>query len=278
MPLAPWEPVEMVAEALASLRRQTWLPDQVVVSCDGPPPPPLRECLLESGLPVRLVPGRGGEGVGPVLARGLLACRHEIVIRVDADDLSVPMRCQRQVRLMRDAPWLAGLSSPIAEFENDPASPCGLRRVPCGEEQVRRFSGWRNPLNHPSAVIRRSRVLAVGNYRSKPGFEDYDLWLRLLVAGDRLDNEPVVEVMARVGPAHLQRRHGARYANKELRFLLACGREGLMPWPRVLLLVPLRLPLRLLPPGMLRWVTQRLLRGAERAAGSAAATDRHRRL
>jgi len=274
IPLAPWEPAEMVAEALASLRRQSLRPDQVVVSCDGPPPPLLRECLLDSGLPVRIVPGQGGEGVGPVLARGLRECRHEIVVRVDADDLSLPMRCERQVRRLRDAPWLAALSSPIAEFENDPANPCGLRTVPCGETQVRRFSRWRNPLNHPSAAIRRSRVLAVGNYRSKPGFEDYDLWLRLLAAGERLDNESVVEVQARVGPAHLQRRHGIRYACRELTFLLSCGREGLIPWPRVLLLVPLRLPLRLLPPTLLRWVTHRWLRREESTAGSTAAADR----
>lgn len=257
--LAPWEPPEVVAEVLDSLRRQSLPPDQVVISCDGPPPPPLHRCLLASGLPLRIVPGPGGEGAGPVLARGLLACRHEIVVRVDADDLSVPLRCERQVRRMQDAPWLAALSSPITEFERDPTSPCGLRTVPCGEAQVRSFSRWRNPLNHPSSVIRRSRVLAVGNYRSKPGFEDYDLWLRLLAAGERLDNSREVEVMARVGPAHLQRRHGFRYARRELRFLLACGREGLIPWPRVLVLLPLRLPWRLLPPALLRWVTHRLL-------------------
>jgi hypothetical protein len=258
--LAPWEPPGVVAEVLGSLRRQSLPPEQVVISCDGPPPPPLYACLLESGLPLLIVPGPGGEGAGPVLARGLLECHHEIVVRVDADDLSLPMRCERQVRRLHAAPWLAALSSPIAEFERDPTFPCGLRTVPCGEEQVQSFSRWRNPLNHPSSVIRRSRVLAVGNYRSKPGFEDYDLWLRLLAAGERLDNGPDVEVMARVGPAHLQRRHGVRYAGKELRFLLACGREGLIPWPGVLLLLPMRLPLRLLPPCLLRWVTQRLLR------------------
>lgn len=274
MPLAPWERPEVLKEALDSLRAQTLPAARLVVSADGPPPTALHQVLVQAGFNMTLVVGPGGEGVGPVLARGLLACEEELVVRIDADDISVPMRCERQVRRMHDAPWLAALSSPIAEFERDPSCPCGLRTVPFGEARVRRFSSWRNPLNHPSSVIRRSRVLRVGNYRNKPGFEDYDLWLRLLAAGERLDNVPEVEVMARVGPAHLQRRHGLRYALRELNFLLACGREGLITWPRVLLLVPMRLPLRLLPPVVLRGVTHRLLRLEEPVRLSPSRTDR----
>ena len=39
MPLAPWEAPEILAKALESLQRQTLPPKQVVISCDGTPPP-----------------------------------------------------------------------------------------------------------------------------------------------------------------------------------------------------------------------------------------------
>lgn len=260
MPLAPWEPSDVVRAALASLASQSFPPAEVLVSCDGSPPARLWEVLTASALPLRVIEGPGDEGVGPVLARGLLQCRHDLVLRMDADDLCLPHRCEWQVRALSDRPWLAAISAPLAEFEADPRRIRGRRSLPSGEERIQRFSRWRNPLNHPSVALRRSRVLAVGNYRDRPGFEDYDLWLRLLRHGEKLDNLEEVLVLARVGPDHLGRRRGWRYARHETAFLCRCSREGLIAWHRVLVLLLTRVPLRLLPAVLLTTVMGRLLR------------------
>lgn len=263
LPLAPWEAPAIVAQALASLAGQSQAPAQVVVSCDGPPPPALAAVLNDCGLELELVPGPGREGLGAVLARGLLACRHELVLRADADDICLDTRAARQVAAMLERPQLAALSAPLLEFQQDPAHPCGTRSVPRGCERLRGFSHWRNPLNHPAVILRRTAVLEVGNYQPAPGFEDYDLWLRLLGAGYSLDNlaEPVV--LARVGAAHLQRRRGWTYARSEMAFLWSCGRRGLLPWPQVALLLLLRPPLRLLPAEGLAWLMRRWLRRSQ---------------
>jgi glycosyltransferase involved in cell wall biosynthesis len=244
LPLAPWESPPVLREALASLVAQGLPPAQVVVSCDGPPPETLALELERTELPLELVLGPGEEGLGPVLARGLLACREELVLRFDADDLCLPDRALWQVQAMVRRPELAAMSAPLVEFQLDPQQASGCRTVPRGAHRLRRFSRWRNPLNHPAVILRRSRVLAAGNYRARPGFEDYDLWLRLLRRGDSLDNltEPVV--LARVGPAHLGRRQGWLYASREAVFLWCCGCEHLLGWPHVALLLALRPPLR----------------------------------
>jgi len=252
MPLAPWEPADVVQEALASLERQTLPPSEVVVSCDGPPSAALSEVLKSNPLPLVRVDGLGGEGVGPVLARGLLACRHDFVVRADADDISVPHRCQVQVAWLADHPDVIVLSSWIEEFRED-RSPVMYRRVPCAAKEIQASAKRRNPLNHPAVIFRRQGVLSVGNYRSRPGFEDYDLWLRLLRCGGSgsLANLPEPLVRARVGRAHLARRHGCRYANQETRFFLGSAREGLISWQDALVAIGLRLPLRLLPSPLL---------------------------
>ena len=266
MPLAPWEPPDQVAAALESLARQSLPCAQLVVSGDGKLPSALEAVLAASGLPVERLTGPGGEGVGPVLQRGLLACRQELVVRADADDLCLPDRCAQQVAAMVARPQLAAMSAPILEFIEDPRHLCSVRTVPVGASALRRRSRWRNPLNHPAVILRRMPVLAAGGYRDRPGFEDYDLWLRLLQAGAELDNLPQPLVMARVGPHHLARRRGLVYAVRELRFLLVCGRQGSLSWPRLLLLALLRIPVRLVPAGLQRRFTERWLRG--RPAGS----------
>ena len=247
MPLAPWEPPSQVAAALGSLAEQSLPCAQVVVSCDGTPPAALDDVLSASGLPLERVLGPGGEGVGPVLQRGLLACRQELVVRADADDLCLPERCALQVEAMVARPQLAALSAPILEFIQDPQAPFRIRSVPVGVVVLRRRSRWRNPLNHPAVILRREHVLAAGGYGNRPGFEDYDLWLRLLQKGAILDNLPEPVVLARVGADHLARRRGLAYVGKEWSFLQACGRQRTLSWPRVLLLALLRCPVRLVP-------------------------------
>ncbi len=270
MPLAPWEAPEILAEALESLQRQTLPPKQVVISCDGTPAAALHRCLAASALPIELVFGPGSEGVGPVLARGVLHCREELVLRCDADDLSVPERAALQVSWMYQHPGVLVMSTPITEFIDHPDHRLLQRWVPLNPAQISMVARVRNPLNHPSVILRRSAVLAIGNYQSVPGFEDYELWLRLLRAhGPRaLANLPQALVLARVGPAHLRRRHGWGYAIAEARFLLQCGRRGLLPIWCVIGSLLFRFPLRLVPPqclaGVMGAVTRRAVPEAER--------------
>ncbi len=262
MPLAPWERPEVVQQAIEGLRAQSHTAARIVVSADGPPPVSLQRELDKAGVPLTLIVGPGGEGVGPVLARGLMACQEEVVVRVDADDISLPERCRIQVAAMEANPELAALSGPILEFIDDPDNPCGVRWVPPSGTAIQTWSRWRNPINHPAAVVRRSMVLAVGNYRRRPGFEDYDLWLRLIktLGPSCLANgfEPLVQV--RVGHDHLLRRRGLIYARKEIQFLYRCARENLLPWHRALLMMMLRSPARLIPAWILSSLTHFLLR------------------
>jgi hypothetical protein len=262
MPLAPWEPVEIVAQALASLEAQTWPAVQVVVSCDGKPPSHLKSLLESVNLPLEIVLGPGGEGVGPVLARGLLQCREELVLRADADDLSVSERAALQVSWMQNNPQAQVMGTPINEFELSVDQPLFQRWVPLTSLAIARKALTRNPINHPSVILRRAGVLYAGNYRAVPGFEDYELWLRLLrIYGPQaLCNRPEPLVFARVGLAHLRRRHGWRYAIAEATFLVKCGKSSLLPWILVAGLLLCRIPLRLLPAKILSSIMARTTR------------------
>ena len=264
MPLAPWEPAWIVAASLASLEHQSVPPVAVVVSCDGPPPTPLRAVLDHCKLPLVMVQGPGGEGTGPVLQRGLEMCPTDLVVRADADDLNLPGRCERLVTVMEQRPDLAALGSWIGEFvQTQPGAHLQHlkeRRVPSGAEALKRFSCWRNPLNHQSAILRRQQITAVGGYRDVSGFEDYDLWLRLMAQGHKLENLAETLVLARVDPAHRRRRRGRSYMRAEVRFAIICLKEQLLaPWIAVLWLL-VRSPTRLLPQQLLAGLMHSRLR------------------
>jgi hypothetical protein len=156
-------------------------------------------------------------------------------------------------------PEILVMGSMINEFSLDIDQPLSQRLIPIGRSAIKRESHTRNPLSHPSVILRRTPILAVGNYRAKPGFEDYDLWLRLIKrhGSSVLANLPEALVLARVGPAHLKRRHGWNYAIAEARFFLQCGFEDLMEWPSVIRNLAIRFPLRILPTSFLAWAMRR---------------------
>lgn len=264
IPVAPWEQPDIVSASLRSLEAQSYLPSQIVVSCDGFPPPLLLSVLHNLSIEHSIIIGPGREGVGPVLARGLLSCQHEYVVRADADDISQPTRCEILLNAFVLQPEVAVMGSSISEFisldnENVITSE---RIVPTNSLSIYRMSRYRNPMNHPSVILRKSLILSVGNYRSMPGFEDYDLWLRLIAnfGPSALANIEASLVLVRVGANHLSRRHGFNYAKSELMFLLQCGRDKYLPWLFVFLSVVIRFPLRLLPRKLLSSVMSVLTR------------------
>ena len=262
MPLAPWEQPDVLALSLDSLCQQQPPPQRLILSVDGPLPAILRSVIQKHWpLPIKLVCGQGSDGVGLVLDRGLAECSCELILRADSDDLSLPHRAAKQLAWMAASPEVMAGSSWIQEFIETPEQIVGCRFVPTGRK-VKTWARWRNPLNHPAVVLRRSAVLAVGGYRDKPGFEDYDLWLRLLhhYGPPAINNMPEALVLARVGEAHLERRRGFHYAKAEAQFFLSCAQEKTLSWPQALLVLCLRLPWRLLPRRTLEGLMQNMRR------------------
>ena len=254
LPLAPWEDPFIVEEAIASLELQSLRPNQLVVSCDGSLPTALKAVFADVSFPIDWVEGCGGDGVGRVLARGLLACRHEFVVRADADDVSLPQRCEHLMGMLASNSELVVVGSCIDEFIRAPNEIVSQRHVPLDGVAVACCAHSRNPFNHPSVALRRSAILAVGNYRHMPGFEDYDLWLRVLqkYGSSACSNCGESLVKVRVGSTHLRRRHGLKYATREAFFFTRCALDGLLPWWSVVSNLIIRLPLRLLPSWLLK--------------------------
>jgi glycosyltransferase involved in cell wall biosynthesis len=193
-------------------------PDEVVVVCDGPLAPRL-DSLIE-GLAlhgdvfcsvVRLPVHRG---LGNALNEGLFRCRHEIVARMDADDVSLPARFERQLPLLEDGFDIVG--SALAEIGHDEADVRGVRRPPPTHAGIARFARFHSPFNHPTVVFRRSVVMRVGGYQHLPGYEDYWLWVRLLAGGARAANVTQPLVLYRVGTGSYERRGGIRMARHEI--------------------------------------------------------------
>ena len=87
--------------SIESMMKQSLPFSDFVLVCDGPLGKELEEivqwaesCLGERFQCIRLPENRG---LGKALAEGITHCRHDIVARMDSDDLSRPERCRLQM-------------------------------------------------------------------------------------------------------------------------------------------------------------------------------------
>ena len=175
-------------ETLASIESQTYKNWEVLVWDNGSTDGTLEE--LEKWIPNRL-PGRviTGEphGIGGSLARMVQECNTELCARMDADDINLPDRLEKQLEFLSTHPEIAVLGSRVYLVNEEGNSLEDLYPLPINHEEIVYEMLFRNPISHPSVIFRRSIVLQVGNYREFPNIEDYDLWLRI-AASHKLEN------------------------------------------------------------------------------------------
>ena len=206
-------------EALSSIwDQQTLKPGQIVLVKDGPLTEELDSCIniwiQKLGEILTIVELPLNAGLGVALNEGLKQCRYELVARMDADDISLPKRFEKQVAFMEENPDIAASSAVLEEWDLTFEKYIGIRALPLKPEELEKFAKYRCPLSHPVAIFRKSIVLKVGGYPAFRRAQDYPLWSVLLVNGYKLANLPDVLYKQRAGNALLKRRGLSHFKNE----------------------------------------------------------------
>ncbi len=182
-----------IEQAVLSLCAQTFADWDLLLVDDGSTDdsPRLLRLLARHDARIRLmeIPS---SGIVAALQRGIRECSAPYLARMDADDAAHPARLERQLECMESDPALAL---------------CGTRVQVIGDsisEGRQRYIDWLNgltrhedivreifiecPIAHPTFLMRRDAVVNAGGYRDRAWPEDYDLCMRLWLAGGRLAN------------------------------------------------------------------------------------------
>jgi glycosyltransferase involved in cell wall biosynthesis len=195
--------------ALESVLRQTMTDLELVVVDDGSSDGTAE--ILASIDDPRLVIVRNEErlGLAASLNHALDRARGSHVARLDADDIALPGRLERQVERMREQPELGVVGSAILEI--DDAGRAGVvHAMPLSPAAVRWAALFSSPFYHPTVLLDRELLdrHALRYDTSYPESEDYELWARLLQVADGA-NVPEPLVLYRVHAAQAtQRRRG----------------------------------------------------------------------
>ncbi len=117
-------------------------------------------------------------GLAASLNRALACSRGELIARMDADDISLPERFERQVAFLEASPAVDVLGGGAIELD---ASGRVLWATFCREHHAELIQSIFRvcPFIHPTVMVRRRFFEVLGGYDERlRRVQDYDLWLR----------------------------------------------------------------------------------------------------
>ncbi len=211
-------PAEYLAECWESIRAQTFREWELVLVDDGTR---AAETIAEieriaNDPRVVLIRLEKNQGIAPALNIGLSRCRGRLVARMDADDMMMPTRLERQFAYMQAHPDVSILGTQIQgiEWATDEVFPPTEHPEQVTDEYIKHQRDTSEIwfLNHPTVMLRRREVMNLGGYPMYRVAQDLGLWLKAFSAGLKIHNLPTVELQYRLHAKQVSRTKGVRRA------------------------------------------------------------------
>ncbi|HMD83436.1 MAG TPA: glycosyltransferase [Terriglobia bacterium] len=190
-----------VAEAIESILKQTFRDFEFIIIDDGSTDGTADILVRFAKADPRLVVHHhSNQGQVPSLNIGCGLARGRYIARIDADDIALPERFERQVDYLEQNPQVALVGSSITNID-EMGSHLSTWPLPTGNEEIQKrlFELRDIPFCHVTLMFRTEVFRAVKGYRTAfAPAEDYDLWLRMAERW-QLANlpEPLVKVRRR---------------------------------------------------------------------------------
>lgn len=204
------EKTEYLELAIESMLKQTVPPEQFVIVKDGPLTNDLDEIIdnYKKKYPklLTIVSIDENKGLGLALDEGIKFCRNELIARMDSDDISMPDRCEKELKVFEESPELDIISGAISEFKETIDNVVSIRRVPEDEGAIKKQMRQRSPFNHPAVMFKKNSVIDAGGYGGSARKEDHDLFSRMVFGGCHTYNLQETVLYYRIGTDNIKRR------------------------------------------------------------------------
>jgi mannosyltransferase OCH1-like enzyme len=120
-------------------------------------------------------------GVSFSLNLGVTLCSHELILRMDSDDIMFPDRISKQITFMLENPDIQICGAQINMFRDNVNNSVGVtsHKTITLKQYKKKPIHW--IVNHPTLCYRKSSIMKIGNYDVNYNkIEDFELMLRVL--------------------------------------------------------------------------------------------------
>lgn len=215
------EPVEYVEKAVESILMQSYSNIEFIIIVDDPDNKSVIEYLKmckKKDTRVQIRINEKNRGLVASLNRGLQYCKGEYIARMDSDDISKPLRLERQLSYMTEHNYdLVG--SGIETFTDREV--IGEFYSPENVIKCKKGLRYYTSVQHPTWMCRREVYEKLEGYRNIKACEDYDFLIRAVLYGFRIANCPEILLEYRRNMSSISNTN--KYTQKVIANFLACN-------------------------------------------------------
>ncbi len=172
-----------LSEAIESILNQTYSNFEFLIIDDGSTDSTRQIILSYDDYRIRLIENDSNIGLTESLNKGIDFARGKYIARMDADDISMPERLEKQVDFMESHEDVAVCGS-WAIIIDEKGKAYDSFKNPEHSIEIEAALFFYNPIAHPTVLMKKGIVNFVGNYDSFfLKTQDYDLWIRLFLTG-----------------------------------------------------------------------------------------------
>ncbi len=198
---------EYLEEAIESILNQTFTDFEFIIIDDGSTDGTWAILSSYADPRVRLVHNQGNIGLTRSLNKGLTLAQGVYIARMDADDISLPDRFERQIAFLSAYPGVGLLGVGWWNLKSN-GEKQQMVSPPTADSVIRWFLLFGTVLAHPGVMFRKDLINKVGQYNENIHFaQDYELWCRMAQV-TRLANLPEPLLLLRQGdPSRISEKH-----------------------------------------------------------------------
>lgn len=226
LPVYKKDNVKYLSKAIESVLYQTYRNIHLYIGVDGPVGDELHKSLevLERQNTVNILWFPENRGLACVLNDLLDICfkeGYEYIARMDADDISMTDRFEKQMAFMEKHPEIDVVGGAIKEIDEEGKYRNKTIIYPEGPSECREFFSKRNPHAHPAVLFRRSFFDKLNGKKYRPEYrqnQDTMLWYDGMMVGTQHANIPDVVLNFRMtNTMFKKRRNGWAFAKKQFK-------------------------------------------------------------
>ena len=190
LPVYKKDRVDYLRKSVESIINQTYKYFHIFIGVDGPVNNDIADQLqlYEEKSEISIIKFKENRGLPCVLNDLLEICfqeGYEYIARMDADDISIVYRFEKQIRYMEAHPEVDIVGGAIEEIDEN-GNPNGKQIIyPLTHKDCRSFFSTRNPHAHPAVMIRK-RFFEKAGRMYRPDYrqgQDLMMWYDGMIAG-----------------------------------------------------------------------------------------------
>ena len=180
----------LLRESIESILNQTFKDFEFIIILDYPDNNLHKKIIEEYSKidnRIRFFVNEKNLGLTGSLNRGLSLAKGEYIGRMDADDISLPYRLERQLEYIKKNQYdlIGGITQMIDEEGNSIFS---IQKVPTDFNKIKKALRYGQCIAHPTWLGRKEVFDCLNGYRNIPLCEDFDFTLRVVLNGFKISN------------------------------------------------------------------------------------------